>query len=79
MEAEAQPEVEAVFSFFQEAEAEVEVEAKRHCFQITAFELLDGFSNFKKLKWSELNFECIELLPGNQAATKAAVTVATSV
>ena len=50
MEAEAQPEVEAVFSFFQEAEAEVEVEAKRHCFQIIAFELLDGFSNFKKVK-----------------------------
>ena len=31
-------------------------------------------SNFKKVKRSELNFQCI----GNQAATKAAVTPATN-
>ena len=39
-------------------------------------EPLDGFLNFKKVKWSELNFQCIELLPCNQAATKAAATAA---
>ena len=41
------------------------------------FELLDGFSNFKKVKGSKLNIQCNELLPTNQAATKAAVTAAT--
>ena len=40
-------------------------------------EPLDGFLNFKKEKWSKLNFKCIELLPSNQAATKAAMTAAT--
>ena len=39
--------------------------------------MLDRVSNFKKVKLSELNFQCIELLPGNQAAIKAAVTAAT--
>ena len=50
MEAEAEPEAEAVFCFFQEAEGEVEAEAKRHCFHITAFEPLDGLSNIIKAK-----------------------------
>ena len=77
MEAEAEPEAEAVFSFFQEAEGEVEAEAKRHCFHITAFEPLDGLSNIKKAKWSEWNLECIELLPSNQAVTKIAATAST--
>ena len=37
------------------------------------------WTDFKllKIKWSELNFLCIELLPSNQAAFKAVVTAAT--
>jgi len=38
--------------------------------------MLDGFSNFKKVKLSELKFQCIDLLPSNQADTKAAATAA---
>ena len=41
------------------------------------FEPMDGLSNFKKVKWSELNFKCIELPTSDQAATKAAATAAT--
>ena len=45
-EAEAELEAKAVFNYFQETE----VEAKRHCLHITAFEPLNGLSNFKKVK-----------------------------
>ena len=48
----------------------------------TATQLLNSWMDFKtlkKVKRSKLNFQCIELLPSNQAATKAAVTLATSV
>ena len=41
------------------------------------FEPVDGFSNFKKVNWSELNFKFIEVPPSEQAVTKDAARAAT--
>jgi hypothetical protein len=38
--------------------------------------MLNGFFNLKKVKLSELKFHYIDLLPSNQAVTKAAATAA---